>query len=73
LIALGEPAPVAKREAVQALAKHVGFDAAAVTQVLDVRERRAKLKKMDVQGLCARYLEAVEHVAAAVDKALEAE
>ena len=73
LIALGQSAPVAKRAAVRALAQDVKFDPSAIDQVLDIRERKANPKKLDVQDLLARYLTAVERVAAAVDHALSAD
>ena len=73
LIALGQAAPVGKRETVQALAEQVKFDASAIDQVLDVREHKANPRKMDVNDLFARYLIVVEQVAAAVDKALGAD
>src|SRR5580698_4387911 len=63
LIVLGDDAPVGKREAVQALAKRVGFDASGILQVLDVRERKADRKKLDVADVFSRYLAAVEQVA----------
>lgn len=71
LIALGHDAPPTRREAVQALAKRVDFDPAAILQILDVRERQAEPKKLDVNDLCARYLTAIEKVTAVVDEALE--
>jgi hypothetical protein len=73
LIALGgNPAP-GRAEAVQALAQQLQFDPSAVQQALDVRERRADPKKLDVKDVCARYLAAIEKVAAAVDQALDSE
>jgi hypothetical protein len=72
LIALGETAPATKRDTVARLSKLCGFDAGSVEQVLDVRERKAEAKKIDVNKLFARYLAAIESVTAAVDKALEA-
>jgi hypothetical protein len=71
LIALGDPEQTGRREAVQALSKHAGFDPSAIHQVLDVRERKADPKRMDIRGLCARYLAAIEEVTAAVDKGLD--
>ncbi len=71
LIALGNPELTGRREAVQALAKHVEFDTSAINQLLDVREHTADPKKMNVDDLCARYLVAIEKVTAAVDKALD--
>jgi hypothetical protein len=73
LIALGDSSHAGRREAVQALSKVVGFDSSAITRVLDVRERKADPKTIDVKDLCARYLAAIEKVTAAVDQALESE
>jgi chromatin segregation and condensation protein Rec8/ScpA/Scc1 (kleisin family) len=42
-------------------------------QVLDVREKKADPKKIDINELVARYLAAVEKVAAAVDEALDSD
>jgi hypothetical protein len=71
LIVLGQPAPVAKREAVQALAKQVAFDASGILHVLDVRERKSNRKHFDVVDVFARYLSALEQVTAAVDRMLD--
>ena len=65
LIVLGHYAPGGKREAVQALAKQIGFDASGILQVLDVRERKADRKKFKVADVFSRYLVALEQVAAA--------
>jgi predicted nucleotidyltransferase len=70
LIALGNENAPGRREAVEELAKKVEFDPSAITRVLDIRERKADAKKLDVADLCASYLAAIEKVAAAVDKAL---
>jgi len=69
LIVLGHAAPVGKREAVQALAEHLNFDASAILQLLDVREHKANPKTLDVNDLFARYLATVERVTTAVDEA----
>ena len=71
LIVLGNNPPVGKREAVQALARQVGFDASGMLQVLDVREKRSQRKMFDVANVFARYLTALEHVTAAVDRMLD--
>jgi hypothetical protein len=71
LIALGDSSQAGRRDAVQVLAKKVGFDPSAINQLLDVREGKADSKKLDVRDLFARYLEAIEKVTAAVDKALD--
>ncbi|HTS36569.1 MAG TPA: nucleotidyltransferase domain-containing protein [Candidatus Solibacter sp.] len=73
LMALGVDAPAERREAVQALSARLGFDATAIRQALDVREKKAEPKKLNVENLCAGYLAAIEQVAAAVDKALDRE
>jgi hypothetical protein len=71
LIVLGHDAPVGKREAVQALSKQIGFDASAILQVLDVRERKSDRKRFDVADVFSRYLAALEQVTVAVDKMLD--
>jgi hypothetical protein len=71
LIALGETPPKAKRDAVQALAARIPFDNSAFLQLLDIRERKAETKQFDVTDVFARYLAAVQQVAAAVDKMLD--
>lgn len=72
LIALGGDASVRRRDSIQILAQHVQFDPSAMQQVLDLRERKADSKKLNVKDVCARYLDAVEKVAAATDRALDA-
>src|SRR5271167_53088 len=72
LIVLGHDAPLGKREAVQALSKRIGFDASGILQVLEVRERKTDRKKFAVADVFSRYLGALEQVAAAVDKMLDA-
>jgi len=71
LIVLGHDAPVSRREAVHALSMKVGFDASGILQVLDVRERKSDRKQFDVADVFSRYLAALEHVTAAVDKMLD--
>jgi hypothetical protein len=71
LIVLGHPAPVGKREAVQALAKEIGFDASGILQVQDVREGKVDRKKFDVADVFSRYLAAVQQVTSAVDRMLD--
>ncbi len=73
LIALGDTSQCARHEAVQALARRAGFDSSALLWVLAVREHKAERKKTDVFDLAARYLSAVEKVAAAVDTALDSD
>lgn len=73
LIALGDDSQVARWDAVHVLAKRIGFDPSAIQKALDVREHKADRRKMDIKDLSARYLAAIEKVAAAVDEALETE
>jgi hypothetical protein len=73
LIALGDSSQPGRRGAVEALSKRAGFDGSALHQVLDVREHKADPKKIDINELVARYLAAVEKVAAAVDEALDSD
>lgn len=69
LIALGDSTQFVRRAAVEALAQRVGFDASAMLQVLDVRERKLDRKKVEIRDLVARYMAAIEKVTEAVDKA----
>jgi hypothetical protein len=71
LIVLGHDAPIGRRDAVQALSKQIGFDASGILQVLNVRERKADRKKLNVADVFSRYLAAIEQVAAAVDRMLD--
>ena len=73
LIALGDGAPSGRREALQALSAKMGFDLSSVYQLLDIREHKADSKKLDINELAARYLAAIEKVAAAVDEALDSD
>lgn len=71
LIAVGETPALNKRDAVQQLARRVGFDPAPIYQVFDSRERISHSGKIDYQTLFASYLQVIEQVAAAVDKMLD--
>jgi hypothetical protein len=71
LMAVNGESPVGKRETIKTLAAKLGFDASGFLEVLDVREHRVKPGKFDAAGVFARYLAAVEHVTAAVDKMLD--
>jgi hypothetical protein len=71
LIALGQASPAGRREAVKILSQRVGFDPSAIEQVLDVREQKANPGKLEINDLFARYLATVEHVTAAVDRAMD--
>jgi hypothetical protein len=71
LIVLRHSPPVGKREAVQNLAKEIGFDASGILQVLDVREKKIDRKRFQVTDVFSRYLSALEHVTSAVDRMLD--
>ena len=71
LIALGEAPPKPKREVIHALARRIPFDPFAFLKLLDIRERKAETKQSDVNEVFARYLAAVQHVTAAVDRMLD--
>jgi hypothetical protein len=71
LIALGDPAPKSKREAVDALSTRIQFDSSAFMQLLDIRERKTEPKQFDVKEVFTHYLGAVQQVTAAVDKMLD--
>jgi hypothetical protein len=71
LIALGDTPPQSKREAIQALAARISFDASAFLQLLDIREHKAETKQFEVSDVFSRYLAAVQQVTAAVDKMLD--
>ena len=73
LIALGDTTQAARPEALQALSRRIGFDPSAMLSVLAAREHKAERKKTDVYDLAARYLAAVEKVAAAVDMGLDSD
>jgi hypothetical protein len=53
------------------LADKLGFDTSGFLYVLDVREHRIKPAKLNATDVFSRYLSAVEHVTAAVDRMLD--
>src|ERR1700732_1120680 len=71
LMVLDQATPHRKREAVLALSQQIKFDPSGVLDVLDVRERKANRKKLDVKDVFSRYLAAVEQVTTAVDRMLD--
>lgn len=66
-LALNGQAPASKRDAAEALAARIQFDASPFLQLLAIRERRAERKQFEANEVCSRYLASVEQVAAAVD------
>jgi len=71
LVAMGDAAPMAKRESVQALASRIPLDPSAFLQLLDIREKKTNRKQLDVSDVASRYLTVVQQVTAAVDKMLD--
>ena len=71
LRATGGPMPASRRESVTAIAARVGFDPSAFHQLLDVREHKTDVKKLDIEDIATRYLSSIEQVTAAVDRMLD--
>jgi len=71
LMALGDSTRTGRHEAVHTLAERVGFDDTAIQQILDVREHKLDRKRLEIRDLTARYMTALEKIAAAIDVALE--
>jgi len=67
LIELGEQGRKHSREAVQQLASRLNFDPSAFVQLMDVRGTTSDRKQFRAVDVAARYLSAIEKVAAAVD------
>jgi len=68
LMVMGHPAPAGRREVAQSWARHPGLDTSVIGQLLDVRERKAEKRNMNVHELCARYLALTEQITVAVDQ-----
>jgi hypothetical protein len=71
LIALGENAPLTRRDAVARVASRLGFDPSGIEQILDAREHKGKLKRLRAGEILTAYLAAVEKVISAIDDAAE--
>jgi hypothetical protein len=71
LLALDQPMPGTKREAVGAIAAFTGADPSGFYSILDLREGKKKTGQVDVEGSLNSYLEFVEIVTAEVDRRLE--
>lgn len=59
IMAAGEPPPQSKREAVAAMAAWTGADPSGFDAILDYREGKRKLRKIDLEAACHSYLEFV--------------
>jgi predicted nucleotidyltransferase len=55
------------REAVQALASRLNFDASAFVQLMDIRAHKSDRKQFAANDVATKYLAGIEKVAAAVD------
>jgi hypothetical protein len=71
MIALGQPAPDSKREAVNGIASLVGADPSGFNTILDFREGNRKEGAIDIEATLQTYLEFVEVVTNEVDRRLE--
>jgi len=71
LIALGESGTLSSRDAIRALRSRVAFDPAAFEHLFDIREHRADRKQFDARQILNNYLDAIQHVTAAVDTMLD--
>jgi hypothetical protein len=72
LLALGQPMPETRRQAVDSLASLTGADPSSFHAILELREGKRKEKNMDVEATLHTYLEFVEIVTNEVDRRLEA-
>jgi Nucleotidyltransferase domain len=71
LLALDQPMPATKREAVAAIAAFTGADPSGFYSILDLRAGTKKTGQVDVEGSLNSYLEFVEIVTNEVDRRLE--
>jgi hypothetical protein len=67
LIELGEHGRKHSREATQELATRLNFDPSAFVELMDVRAGSTDRKQLSAASVAAKYLSAIETVAAAVD------
>lgn len=72
LIALGEPAPGPRRDAVGRLAELLSFDPSGFHEILELRAGEIEAAQIHVKATFALYLEAVARVTEEVDRRLEA-
>jgi hypothetical protein len=68
LIEMGEQGHKHSRDAVAELSEKLKFDDLAFLQLLDVRARKVDRWELRAKDVAGRYLQAIEHVATAVDK-----
>jgi len=70
LVALGQPMPASKREAVEAMTNLTGANPSAFQILLNLREGKASEADLDVEAALHAYLEFVEIVTDEVDRRL---
>jgi hypothetical protein len=71
LIALGEPPPANKREAIDQVARFAHADPSGFLTILDFREGKRKRREIGVEGMLERYFAFVEAVTDEFDRHLE--
>jgi hypothetical protein len=71
MVALGQPMPASKREAVSAVAALAGADPSAFYSLLDLREGKREKELLDVEASLRKYLEFVDAVTSEVDRRIE--
>ena len=71
LIALGEPAPETKREAIERIAQFAGADPAGFHVILGIREGKLKERDMDPETAMNQYFAFVEAVIDRFDRETE--
>jgi predicted nucleotidyltransferase len=72
LVALGEPLPATKHDAVAEVAAATGADPSAFYAILELRQGKRKKSDIDVEASLHAYLEFVEVVTNEVDRRLDA-
>lgn len=70
-IALGQPLPATKRDAVSGLATITGADPSGFNAILDLREGKRREREIDVEAALQTYVEFVDVVTNEVDRRLD--
>lgn len=71
LIASGEPRPSSKRETLDAVAARFSADVSAFREILEIREHHKRQHQVSLRDITQKFVAAVEHVSAAVDRILD--
>jgi hypothetical protein len=72
LIALGEPPPANKREAIDQVARFAHADPSGFLTILDFREGKRKRREIGVEEMLERYFAFVEAVTDEFDRQVDA-